>query len=50
MGCLKAEGACTVENKTQGVTFDVVSNLNEREAELIRKGGLLPYTRTGGGS
>jgi aconitate hydratase len=48
--CLEAEGACTVENATQGVTFDVVSNLNEREAELIRKGGLLPFTRAGGGS
>ena len=46
--CLAADGACTVGNKTQGVIFYVAANLNEREAELIRKGGLLAYTREQG--
>jgi len=34
-----------VENKTRKYTFEVTSNLNEREKELILNGGLLPYTR-----
>ncbi|MDA8082753.1 MAG: aconitate hydratase [Nitrospiraceae bacterium] len=34
-----------VENMTKGYTFGVVSTLNEREREVVRKGGLLPYTR-----
>jgi aconitate hydratase len=46
--CLAADGACTVENKTQGKTFYVAANLNEREAELIRMGGLLAYSREQG--
>lgn len=47
-GCLRGEDVCTVENITRGTAFKAMSNLNEREAELIEKGGLLPYTRTGG--
>jgi aconitate hydratase len=35
-----------VENTTQSYTFTVVSILNDREQEIIKKGGLLPYTRT----
>jgi len=34
-----------VENQTQGITFFVKSNLNEREKEIIKSGGLLPYTK-----
>jgi aconitate hydratase len=34
-----------VENTTQGYVFTVVSTLNEREQEIIKKGGLLPYTK-----
>lgn len=34
-----------VENLTKGYSFEVVSNLNDREKELILKGGLLPYAR-----
>lgn len=34
-----------VENQTKGYVFDVVSKLNERERNLIMKGGLLPYTK-----
>lgn len=34
-----------VENVTKGYSFEVVSNLNDREKELILKGGLLPYVR-----
>ena len=38
-------GAIRVENLKKGYVFDAASNLNEREAELIRAGGLLPYTK-----
>jgi aconitate hydratase len=38
-----------VENATQGYTFTVISSLNEREQEIIRKGGLLPYTKAQSG-
>ena len=34
-----------VDNITQGFTFETSANLNEREAELILKGGLLAYMR-----
>ena len=34
-----------VEDLTKGFSFEAVSNLTEREAELIIEGGLLPYTR-----
>lgn len=37
--------ACTVENATAGFKFTCVSNLNDRERELILAGGLLPYTK-----
>jgi aconitate hydratase len=35
-----------VENITKGYSFGVTSNLNDRERELIKVGGLLPYTRS----
>ena len=35
----------TVVNQTKGYTFEVKSDLNEREKELVLMGGLLPYTR-----
>lgn len=35
----------TVINLTRGSSFEVYSNLNEREKELILSGGLLPYVR-----
>jgi len=38
-------GAIRVENLTKGHSFSAASNLNEREEELIRAGGLLPYTK-----
>jgi len=44
--CLKG-GTCKVENLTKGYTFEAESNLNEREAELIDKGGLLAHMRKG---
>jgi aconitate hydratase len=34
-----------VENTTKGYSFSVRASLNEREREIIRKGGLLPYTK-----
>jgi aconitate hydratase len=39
-----------VEDKTKGLTFNVKSNLNSREKEIIMKGGLLPYTREHAGA
>jgi aconitate hydratase len=35
----------TVENVTRGYSFGVISTLNERERDVIKKGGLLAYTR-----
>jgi aconitate hydratase len=34
-----------VENITKNYTFSVKTGLNEREREIIKKGGLLPYTK-----
>ena len=34
-----------VENITKGAAFEVVSDLNDRQREIILKGGLLPYTK-----
>ncbi len=34
-----------VENSAKGYTFTVTSTLNEREKDVVLKGGLLPYTR-----
>ena len=34
-----------MENATKGYTFRVRSTLNERERDVVVKGGLLPYTR-----
>ncbi|MGC2064551.1 MAG: aconitate hydratase [Thermodesulfovibrionales bacterium] len=34
-----------VENVTRGYSFGVSSTLNERERDVIKQGGLLPYTR-----
>ncbi|KAF0145893.1 MAG: aconitate hydratase 1 [Nitrospirae bacterium] len=34
-----------VENITKASTFEVVSDLNGRQKEIILKGGLLPYTK-----
>lgn len=34
-----------VENVSKGYTFEVRSNLNDKEKRLILKGGLLPYIR-----
>ncbi len=39
-----------VENATKGLTFNAKSTLNSREKEIIRKGGLLPYTREHAGA
>ncbi|MDI6743954.1 MAG: aconitate hydratase [Thermodesulfovibrionales bacterium] len=34
-----------VENITKGSSFEAVSDLNDRQKEIIIKGGLLPYTK-----
>jgi len=45
IGSIKGDQNFKVENMTKGYTFEVMSNLNDREKELILKGGLLPYVR-----
>ncbi|HMK61858.1 MAG TPA: aconitate hydratase [Dissulfurispiraceae bacterium] len=35
----------TIANLAKGYTFEVISNFNDREKELILKGGLLPHAR-----
>ncbi len=42
---IKGDQNFTVENLTKGYSFEAASNLNDREKELILKGGLLPYAR-----
>lgn len=42
---LDGDQSFTVENLTKGFSFTVRSTLNKREIELIKKGGLLPYTK-----
>lgn len=42
---IKGDQNFRVENLTKGYAFEVVSDLNDREKELILKGGLLPYVR-----
>jgi aconitate hydratase len=37
-----------VENTTKGSTFEIVSDLNDRQKAIIMKGGLLPYTKQQG--
>jgi aconitate hydratase len=45
IGSIKGDQNFKVENLTKGYVFEVISNLNDREKELILKGGLLPYVR-----
>ncbi len=42
---LKGAQNYVVEDLTKGISFEAVSNLTPREAELVLAGGLLPYTR-----
>jgi aconitate hydratase len=35
----------TIQNQTKQYAFDVSTNLNDREKELILSGGLLPHTK-----
>lgn len=42
---LKGSQVYKVENITKASTFEVVSDLNDRQKEIILKGGLLPYTK-----
>ena len=44
-GALDGGQTYTVENVTPGKSFSVRSTLNDREREVLRKGGLLSYTR-----
>ncbi|MBN2289581.1 MAG: aconitate hydratase [Candidatus Glassbacteria bacterium] len=40
-----ADGALTVADKTKGFSFKGICQLTEYEREVIKAGGLLPYTR-----
>jgi len=42
---LKGSQVYKVENVTEGASFEAVSDLNDRQKEIIIKGGLLPYTK-----
>ena len=42
---VKGDQVFLIENKTKGYSFEAISNLNEREKEIILKGGLLPYVK-----
>ncbi|MFO0754475.1 MAG: aconitate hydratase [Thermodesulfovibrionales bacterium] len=44
-GAVKGGRNLIVEDLTKGFTFEVAVTLNDREKELIVKGGLLPYTK-----
>lgn len=43
---LRGTQSYSVYNLTKNYSFDVFSNLNDREKEIILTGGLLPYTKT----
>lgn len=45
MRSLKGNQIYTIENLTKGTAFEAVSDLNDRQKEIIIKGGLLPYTK-----
>ncbi len=42
---LKGNQCYKVQNLTKDYSFEVISNLNEKEKDLILNGGLLPYTK-----
>jgi aconitate hydratase len=46
-GALRDGLTLSVENLTKGYSFEVLCTLNDREKELILKGGLLPHTKGG---
>jgi aconitate hydratase len=39
------KGRLTVENKTKGASFEVTLDLTGRQKQILKAGGLLPYTR-----
>jgi aconitate hydratase len=43
---INAEQSYIVENTKKGYSFIVTSHLNDREKKLLKKGGLLPFTRS----
>jgi len=45
LGTINGTQTYRVENTTKGYTFTVTSTLNDRERDVVIKGGLLPYTR-----
>jgi aconitate hydratase len=42
---LKGNQSYTIQNQTKQYSFEVSTNLNDREKELILSGGLLPNTK-----
>ncbi len=47
IGSLNGGRVFKVEDPTKSYTFEVTSDLNEREKNVVIKGGLLPFTRQG---
>ncbi len=45
IGTINGAQTYRVENSTKGYSFTVQSTLNDREKDVVIKGGLLPYTR-----
>ncbi len=44
---IKGDQNFRIDNLTKGYTFEAASGLNDRERELLLKGGLLPHTKNG---
>jgi aconitate hydratase len=44
---IKGDQNFKIDNLAKGYSFEASANLNDREKELILRGGLLPYTRGG---
>lgn len=45
---LKHKQVYTIENTTKGFSFEAISDMNERQKEIVLKGGLLLYTKQQG--
>ena len=45
VNAVKGTQPFTVVNQTKGYSFEAASDMNDRERELVLRGGLLPYTR-----
>jgi aconitate hydratase len=42
---LKENRSCKIHNLTRNYSFEVISDFNDREKEILLTGGLLPYAK-----